>query len=232
MTFNITSATDITESKATYMIYGSPGTGKTHTLNFLEGKRLYIAVDKTQYPLKGNENIDVLDFNTHEAWTEWSELMKFLSSADLSKYDNIAIDNISELSRSTLGNLGRTGKNQRPADMRQYQQVEFIIIESFRFMQTLGKRLVFIAWETNDEYHTEGGQLFTRSMPDIRDKILNNIMGLCQVVGKLVINEKTGNRGFYLKPTNSIYSKNQLDNRAICKQEDIFTAGDVSEEEG
>lgn len=227
MSFNITSAKEITEKKATYMIYGSPGTGKTHTLNYLDGKTLYIAVDKTQYPLKGNENIDILDFNTHEAWTEWAELMKFLGTADLSKYDNIAIDNISELFRSMLGNLGRTGKNQRVPEMRHYQQVDFFIIDSFRFMQTLGKKMIFIAWETNDEYHTEGGQLFTRSMPDIRDKILNNIMGLCQVVAKLSVNEKTMTRGFFLKPTNSIYAKNQLDNRPHCKQEGIFISEDV-----
>lgn len=231
MSFNITSATSITENKATYMIYGSPGTGKTHTLNFLEGKTLYIAVDKTQYPLKGNENIDILDFNTHEAWAEWSELMKFLSTSDLSKYDNIAIDNISELFRSMLGNLGRTGKNQRVPEMRHYQQVDFFIIDSFRFMQTLGKRLVFIAWEINDEYHTEGGQLFTRSMPDIRDKILSNVMGLCQVIGKLTINEKSKTRGFFLQPTNAIYAKNQLDNREHCKQDELFTAGDVEKGE-
>lgn len=225
MAFNITSAKDIKETKATYMIYGSPGTGKTHTLNFLPGKTLYISVDKTQYPLKGNENIDILDFNTHEAWTEWSELMKYLSTADLSKYDNIAIDNISELFRSMLGNLGRSGKNQRVPEMRHYQQVDFFIIDSFRFLQTLGKRLVFLAWEANDEYHTEGGQLFTRTMPDIRDKILSNVMGLCQVIGKLTINEKTKTRGFYLQPTNAIYAKNQLDERAHCKQNEIFKVG-------
>lgn len=231
MAFNITPASDITESKASYLIYAPPGTGKTHSLNFLEGNTLYISIDKTQYPLKGNENIDVLDFNTHEAWTEWSELMKYLSTADLSKYDNIAIDNISELFRSMLGNLGRSGKNQRVPEMRHYQQVDFFMIDSFRFMQTMGKRLVFLAWETNDEYHTEGGQLFTRTMPDVRDKILSNIMGLCQVVGKLAVNEKSKTRGFYLLATPSIYAKNQLDNRTHCKQEDIFKVGDVEEDE-
>ena len=231
MTFNISSATDIQENKSTYLIYGAPGTGKTHTLNFLPGKTLYIAVDKTQYPLKGNENVDILDFNTHEAWKEWGELMKYLNTADLSSYDNIAIDNISELFRSMLGNLGRTGKNERVPEMRHYQQVDFFIIDSFRFLQTLGKRLVFVAWETNDEYHAESGQMFTRTMPDIRDKILNNIMGLCQVVAKLAVNEKTKNRGFFLRPTNSIFAKNQLDNRTHCKQDELFIVGDVENEE-
>lgn len=79
MTFNISSAKDITTDKSTYLIYAKPGTGKTHTLNFLPGKTLYINVDKSERPLKGNENIDILEFNTHEAWEEWGELMKWLS---------------------------------------------------------------------------------------------------------------------------------------------------------
>ena len=36
-------------------------------------------MDKSERPLKGNENIDILEFNTHEAWEEWGELMKWLS---------------------------------------------------------------------------------------------------------------------------------------------------------
>ncbi|MEJ7432953.1 AAA family ATPase, partial [Staphylococcus warneri] len=76
---------------------------------------LYINVDKSERPLKGNENIDILDFNTHEAWKEWGELMKYFSENKslLDNYDTIAIDNVSELFRSMLANLGRNGKNER-----------------------------------------------------------------------------------------------------------------------
>lgn len=81
-------------------------------MNFLPGKTLYINVDKSERPLKGNENIDILNFNTHEAWEEWGELMKwFNDNKDIvNKYDTIVIDNISELFRSMLANLGRNGK--------------------------------------------------------------------------------------------------------------------------
>jgi phage nucleotide-binding protein len=222
MTFNIKSASEITNDKSTYLLYAPPGTGKTHTINYLEGKTLYISVDKSERPLKGNENIDILDFNTHKAWTEWSELVKWLAKSDLEKYDNIVIDNISELFRSMLGNLGRDGKNNRVPEMRHYQQVDFFIIDSFRFLQSLNKRLVFLAWEDTSDYHSEGGQVFTRTYPDIRDKVRNNIAGLCQVVAKLVINEKTGNRGFILKPTETMFAKNQISDDSHCKQDEIF----------
>lgn len=225
----ISSAKDIQTNKATYLLYGSPGAGKTHTINFLEGKTLYVAIDKTQYPLKGNENIDILDFNTHNAWEEWSELMKWFAKEDLSKYENLVFDNVSELFRSMLGNLGREGKNNRVPEMRHYQQIDFFIIDSMRFIQSLGKRVVYLAWETTDEFVTEAGQKFNRSFPDIRPTILNNFMGLCQVVGKLAINNRTKKRGFILETSNSIFAKNQLDNRTFCLQEDIFKVGDVED---
>lgn len=225
----ITNAADIKDDRATYLLYAPPGTGKTHTLNFLEGKTLYVAIDKTQQPLKGNEDVDVMQFNTHEAWEEWNSLIKWLSNNDLSKYDNIAFDNVSELFRAMLGNLGRVGKNNRVPEMRHYQQIDFFIIDSIRYINSLNKRVIYTAWETTDEFHTEEGQLFNRSFPDIRDKILNNFMGLCQVVGKLAINHRTKKRGFILQPSNSVFAKNQLDQRDFCLQEDIFKVGYESE---
>lgn len=226
---NITSAAEITESRATYLLYAPPGTGKTHTINFLEGKTLYVAIDKTQYPLKGNENIDILDFDTHNAWEEWGEFIKWLNKTDISNYDNLVFDNVSELFRSMLGNLGRTGKNNRVPEMRHYQQIDFFIIDSLRFINSLNKKVVYLAWETTDEFVTEAGQTYNRTFPDIRKTILNNFMGLCQVVSKLAINNRTGNRGFRLKPSNAVFAKNQLDQREFCLQEDIFKIGQESD---
>lgn len=229
----ISNASEIVENRATYLLYAPPGTGKTHTINFLEGKTLYVAIDKTQYPLKGNKDIDIVDFDTHNAWEEWSKLMQWFAKNDLSSYENIVFDNVSELFRSMLGNLGREGKNNRVPEMRHYQQIDFFIIDSMRYIQSLGKRIVYLAWETTDEFQTEAGQLYNRSFPDIRDKILNNFMGLCQVVGKLAINQRTKKRGFILQPSNSVFAKNQLDKREFCLQEDIFKVGhesDISDE--
>ena len=222
---NITSAKEITEDRATYLLYAPPGTGKTHTINFLEGKTLYVAIDKTQYPLKGNENIDILDFDTHNAWNEWTELIKWFTNNDLSEYDNLVFDNVSELFRSMLANLGREGKNNRVPEMQHYQQIDFFIIDSLRFINSLNKKVVYLAWEMTDEHRTEGGQIFNRTFPDIREKILNNFMGLCQVVGKLAVSQKTGKRGFILQPSNSVFAKNQLDDREFALQEDIFKVG-------
>ncbi|WP_214539585.1 AAA family ATPase [Staphylococcus pseudintermedius] len=229
MSFNISSAKDITTDKSTYLIYGKPGSGKTHTLNFLPGKTLYVNVDKSERPLKGNENIDILNFNSHEAWQEWGDLMKWFAEnkQTLNNYDTIVIDNLSELFRSMLANLGRAGKNNRVPEMSHYQRVDFFTIDSLRFLQSLGKRLVFLAWETNYDFYTPAGQQITQSVPDIRKTIRDNVAGLCQVVARLIVNKESGKRGFILMPTNNVFAKNQLDNREHCLQEDLFKVGDV-----
>ena len=229
MPFNISNATEITENRATYLLYAPPGTGKTYTTNYLPGKTLYISIDKSEAPLKGNENIDILEFDTHNAWKVWSELIKWLNENDLSKYENIVFDNVSELFRSMLANLGREGKNNRVPEMRHYQQIDFFIIDSLRFINSLKKRVIYYAWEITDEFQTEGGQIFNRAYPDIRKSILSNFMGLCQVVGRLVIKQENDEikRGFILQPSPSVFAKNQLDNRRGCKQEDVFKVGDA-----
>lgn len=231
MSFQIKSAKEITKDNSTYLIYAKPGTGKTHTMKFLPGKTLYINVDNSEGPLEGEENIDILEFNTHEAWKEWGDLMKEIADKNINidSYDNIVIDNVSELFRSMLANLGRNGKNERVPEMSHYQRVDFFTIDSMRFLQSLKKRIIFLAWETNFEFHTPAGQQITQCAPDIRKTIRDNIAGLCQVVARLVFNEKTGKRGFILTPSNNVFAKNQLDNREHCLQEDLFTVGDVDD---
>ncbi|HCT0424359.1 TPA: AAA family ATPase [Staphylococcus pseudintermedius] len=229
MSFNISSAKDITTDNSTYLIYGKPGSGKTHTLNFLPGKTLYVNVDKSERPLKGNENVDILNFNSHEAWQEWGDLMKWFAEnkQTLNNYDTIVIDNLSELFRSMLANLGRAGKNNRVPEMSHYQRVDFFTIDSLRFLQSLGKRLVFLAWETNYDFYTPAGQQITQSVPDIRKTIRDNVAGLCQVVARLIVNKESGKRGFILMPTNNVFAKNQLDDREHCLQDELFNVGDV-----
>lgn len=59
-------------------------------------------------------------------------------------------------------------------------------------------------------------------------KILNNIAGLCDVVGKLMINSE-GERGFTLMPTNSIFAKNQIDDRKGCLQSELILTDEKDE---
>jgi phage nucleotide-binding protein len=226
-----TNAMDIETDISTRLLYGAPGMGKTSTTKFFPGKTLILDVDRTTRVLKGSENIDIVYVDNTNTWKEWGILVKTLSETDLSKYDTIVLDNISELERCMLANLGREGKNNRVPGIQNYQQVQFFLVDSIRFLKTLGLNVVILAWETTDTFTTEDGQQFNRSFPQISAKILTNVMGLCDVVGRIVYNPKTDNRGIFLQPTNSVFAKNQLDSRKICLQEDLMKVGDETNED-
>ena len=216
----ITQATKITNDDACYLIYGNPGFGKTSAIKYIEGKTLVINIDKSAKVLAGCENIDIADVDTHKIWDEWLTVVKELLNGAGEPYDTIVVDNVSELFRACLANLGRDGKNHR---------VDFTILDSLRALLQLNKRIVFTAWEASDQWTDENGMIYNRAMPDIRPKILNNFLGLTDVVARLV--KKTTDdgeevRGFILQPSASVYAKNRLDDRKGCKVEELFKGGD------
>src|SRR5690606_8514498 len=133
------------------------------------------------------------------------------------KYDNIAVDNVSELERCILSDLGSKGRNKGVPSQGDYQYMQFRLVNSLRYMKNLDCNIIWTAWETTDLYTTAEGQQFNRSYPQINGKILNNVLGLCDVVARLMINGE-GQRGFVMTATNSIFAKNQLDDRKGCLQ--------------
>lgn len=221
----IIKATDITLNDPCYLIYGNPGLGKTSALKYIPGKTLVIDIDKSSKVLNGCENISIAEVDTHKIWDEWLNVVKELLKGAAEPFDTIVVDNVSELFRACLANLGREGKNHRVPSQADYQRVDFTILDSLRALLQLKKRIVFIAWETSDQWTDENGMIYNRAMPDIRSKILNNFLGLTDVVARLV--KKTTEdgeevRGFILQPSASVYAKNRLDDRKGCKVDELF----------
>ena len=217
-----TNAADIATNQATLLIYAAPGVGKTSTVKYFQGKTLVLDIDRTTRVLKGCENIDIYYIDNVATWTSWGDTLKLLQESDLSEYQTIVLDNISELERCVLANLGRDGNNGRVPSQRNYLQMQFYLVDSIRFLKELGKNIVITAWETSDIWVNEDGQQFNRAYPFISAKILNNVMGLCDVVARLVYNPKTDSRGFFLQPSQSLYAKNQLDDRKFCLQAELL----------
>lgn len=222
---NIVKATDLKHDNATYLIYAQPGSGKTSAIKHIPGKTLVIDIDRSSKVLKGESDIDIALIDTHEMWDEWMELVKELINGGAEPYDTIVIDNVSELFRSTLANLGRKGTNNRVPSMADYQRVDFTLMDSLRALQKLGKRIVITAWETSDTWTEPNGQSFNRAMPDIRKSILTNFLGLCDVIARLVVKVKedgTVKRGFVMESTPNVFAKNRLDERRGCAVEDLI----------
>lgn len=219
---DIVKATDIKGKSSVYFIYGAPGVGKTSTIKFLPGKTLIIDVDKTSHVLKGEKNIDILSIDTSNVWSNWYKTLEDVTKLN---YDNIVIDNITELERSFLSELGLQGGNGGIPTLKNYQQVQFEIIRSIRLLKNHNKNIVVTAWETSESFtDADTGAEYSVVVPDIQRKIRNNFMGLCDVVARLIarVKENKLERLFYLSPTRSVYAKNQIDDRTWCKQDELF----------
>lgn len=225
MTLQITNAADIKTTKGTYLIYGPPGMGKTSSLKYLPGKTLVMDVDRTTKVLKGCKNIDIVQVDNINTWDYWEKLIVELYENYRGKYDNIAVDNVSELERCILSDLGSQGKNKGVPSQGDYQYMQFRLVNSLRYMKNLDMNIIWTAWEITDSFQDANGQYYNRAFPQINHKIMNNVLGLCDVVGKLAINSE-GQRGFILTASNSTYAKNQLDDRKGCLQNELILAGD------
>lgn len=217
----LTNAKDISRGNMTALLYGQPGMGKTTTIKYLPGKTLVFDVDRTTRVLSGCKNIDICYVDNRETWSNWRELLTEVVEKYNGKYDNYVVDNISELERCILSDLGRKGKNNGVPAQADYQYMQFQMVNSLRYMKNLGGNLVWTAWETTDLFTTPEGQTFNRAYPQINSKILNNVCGLCDVVGRIIINAE-GKRGYTFTATNGVYAKNQYDDRKGCLQEELI----------
>jgi phage nucleotide-binding protein len=168
------------------------------------------------------DNIDTCASRTQTL----AELVEMKNSGQLEAagIKTIAVDNISELERCILSDLGSKGKNKGVPAMADYQYMQFKLVNSLRLMKSLGVNVIWTAWETSENFTHPDGTQYTRLIPKVSAKIVDNICGLCDVVGKILIN-KEGQHGILLEATQNIYAKNQIDNRKACKVEDFAKFG-------
>lgn len=224
--------TDLMKEKQpfTALLYCAPGVGKSTALGLIgeksKGKTLVLDVDRTFVPTMAKDEVvhdfskfEVLQVDNINTWTDWAKKLSDLKAAKeagkLTEYENICVDNISELERCILSDLGRQGKNKGVPAQADYQYMQFKLMDSLRFMKSLGLNVIWTAWETTEDYVTLEGTCYTRSYPKISKKIVDNVCGLCEIVGKIIVS-KDGERGVVMEATQNIYAKNQIDTRKIC----------------
>lgn len=227
---------ELVEKKQPYtaMFYCSTGVGKTTTAGLIaeksKGKTLILDVDRTIATSLGKgevvkdiSRIDIRQVDNVHTWDDWEDILMEL--AELKKagkldYENIVVDNISELERCILSDLGSKGKNKGVPAQADYQYMQFKLVNSLRFMKSLGVNVIWTAWETYENYTHPDGTQYTRSYPKISAKIVDNICGLCDIVGKIMA-KQDGTRGIILEATQNVYAKNQIDSRKGCKVEEF-----------
>lgn len=222
----IKSAKDLERTKDwRIMIYAKPGVGKTSSIQYLKGKTLVLDMDDSSKVLAGLDNIDVISFDRVHP----NEFMtKFLKEAPelIKNYDNLVIDNISSLERDWFVELGRTSKNGISNEIQDYSKWTNYFARVMTTIYMLKNiNILVTAWEMQEEYNSDTGQLFHRYAPRIRDSVRDGLLGLTDVVGRMVVNPKTGGRGVHLEGSDGIYAKNRLDDRTLAPVEELFNIG-------
>lgn len=225
---------DVKGAPYTALLYCAPGVGKSTAIGLIaersEGNTLVLDIDRTISKTLAKDEIvhdtskillhQVDNINTFEAWTN---VLRELGESTILKDNNIttvAVDNISELERCILSDLGSKGKNKGVPAMADYQYMQFKLVNSLRYMKSWGVNVVWTAWEIVEDFTHPDGTRYSRLYPKISTKILDNICGLCDVVGRIMVN-KEGAHGIILEATQNIYAKNQIDSRKGCKVEEF-----------
>ena len=218
----------------TALLYCKPGVGKSTAIGVIaeqsEGNTLVLDVDRTitrtlakGEVVKDTSKVLIAEVDNINTFESWSNLLKDEITPEFLKEHNIktvAVDNISELERCILSDLGAKGKNKGVPAMADYQYMQFKLVNSLRHMKSWGVNVIWTAWEDVKEFTHPDGTQYSRIVPKISQKIVDNICGLCDIVGWITVN-KDGDHGICLEATPSIYAKNQVDMRKGCKVEEF-----------
>jgi phage nucleotide-binding protein len=230
----------------TALLYCAPGVGKSTAIGLIaeasEGNTLVLDVDRTveRTLAKGEvvkDTSKVLvakvenrgkddEHGVKGTFQSWTDLLtkeitpEFLKA---NKINTVAVDNISELERCILADLGSQGKNKGVPAMADYQYMQFKLVNSLRLMKSWGVNIVWTAWETVMEIVNIDGSKYAKFVPKMSNKIVDNICGLCDVVGRIVAVPEGDSikHGIILEGDQRQYAKNQIDTRKGCTVEDF-----------
>ena len=221
---NIIKARTLRQPRITALIYGTPGMGKTTLLGTLKGSTLILDVDKGTSVLSGNSDADILRLSTD--FKEVPELLDELRKE--CPYDNICLDSLSELERSILTRLGSRNNTGTPS-LQDYGKVNNSVLNICRQLRDLEANIFFTAWEQYTEISAPNGDRYSRIEPLIRKTNLENVCGLCDLIGRIYYDKDSEERMIWLDARPNIIAKDRVYKREKCKCEDILP---VEAEEG
>ena len=226
----ITKATDIELTKNwRILVYGKAGLGKTSLIRHLKGKTIVLSLDNSHKVLQNAPNVDVRTIDdegriSFDREHPSKDITLFLKEVDevLDQYDNLVIDNISSFQSDWFIEQGRNSKNGISNELQHYNQWTNYFLRVLSAIYSKPINIYITAWEDTRDLNLETGQIITQYVPQIRTNVLNQLLGLTDIVGRIIVNPKTDERGLILEGSEGTYAKNRLDNRKACKMEDLF----------
>ena len=209
---------------ANALIYAQSGGGKTCNATLVAApnrkKNLLICTDNSSIVLRNFDrpNLDIQNVSTVKDFVD-----AYKAGYQSKKYDNIILDNLSDLIDMWLLELDESGKFK---DFRQaYQLVYQSLKRLSRESTMLDCNTIFTAWSDNVEITLPNGEIASRLQPKIPAKILDNIAGLMNVVAYIhTATDKDGNKRWYYVTAGSptLMAKDQIACRQSCMPEDLF----------
>ena len=209
---------------ANALIYTQSGGGKTVNSTLVAApkrkKNLLICTDNSSIVLK---NFDRQNLTIQNVGTVKELVDAYQAGYSSKQYDNIILDNLSDLIDMWLLELDASGKFK---DFRQaYQLVYQSLKRLSRESAMLDCNTIFTAWSDNVEITLPTGEVAVRLQPKIPAKILDNVCGLMNVVAYIntAVDGEGNKRWYYVtegKPT--LMAKDQIGCRKSCMPEDLF----------
>ena len=229
MALEIKKATEISRTHEwRVLLYGKPGLGKTSAIKGLTGKVLVLDLDGSSRVLAGLKDVDVISFNRENPIQSMKE---FLDEARgiLKGYQTLVIDNITAFEKDWFVARGLKSKNGIRNEIQDYGDYTNYFLRLITMIYSLPINIYVTAWEDKRDIDLEDGTKLTEYIPQVRNQVLNQHLGLTDVVGRIQVNPATHGRGAILEGSDGVYAKNRLDDRTACKIEDLFKFGQIVE---
>ena len=220
------------------LVYAPSGGGKTVCSTMVaapnRGKNLLLCSDNSHIVLNNEEfQRPNLDVKIVEHWLDKDKdgkeqtcfIKQFESAVESKQYDNIIVDNISDMFDMAILEFDESG---RVKDPRQYYLLVYQALKRLaRKAAQVDCNVIFTAWTDLQNITLPNGEQVTRIQPKLPNKILDNFLGLTQIVAYITSVERDGKRKWYyaLNGSPTLYAKDQAFNRKSCLPENIFNGG-------
>ena len=219
---------------AVAMIWGSPGSGKTVAATAPKKEKIkLLCSDNSAVVLNMFERKNV-EVERVEHWLDPGDGENYFSkqfevALNSGKYTHIVVDNLTDIKEMALLEIDAEGKIK---DIRQVYQAVYMAIKRLTRMAANAKcHVTFTAWDDSEEITKADGTLALRQFPNLPKKILPQVLGLCNIVGRMAkAKDKSGVMHWYLitEDSETLYGcKDQLYGRKSVMPENLFEAPEV-----
>jgi phage nucleotide-binding protein len=190
-----------------FCIYGDPGVGKTTLATTLPASETLILNFEAGLGAtlgKGHTLVNIAD--------DLSKIDFIYETISTNPIPYVVLDNISEMEQWMINTLTKSRKKSF-VELKEYGDSSYKMREYIRLFRDLvykGTTVIFNAWEMPMDIMVSGGEVRTKAFPKLSKKLAIELCGLMDIVGRLEIYPKTGDRYIRFEMTPEIEAKSQF----------------------